>query len=63
MINFFFCLKLGKCFDVSFAFFLYDSPPEKKRSRYAKGSLAVKLSEVINMQLLPIISILYQADR
>ena len=61
MINFF-CPKLGKCFDVSFAFFLYDGPPEK-RSRYAKGSLAVKLLEVINMQLLPIISILYQADR
>ena len=62
MINFF-CPKLDKCFDVSFTFFLYDGPPEKKRSRYAKGSLAVKLSEVIKMQLLPVISILYQADR
>ena len=61
MINFF-CPKLDKCFDVSFAFF-YMMVLQKKRSRYAKGSLAVKLSEVIKMQLLPIISILYQADR
>ena len=30
MINFF-CPKLGKCFDVSFAFFLYDGPPKKKK--------------------------------
>ena len=29
MINFF-CPKLGKCFDVPFAFFLFDGPPEKK---------------------------------
>ena len=62
MINFF-CPKLDKCFDVSFAFFYMMVLQKKKRSRYAKGSLAVKLLEVINMQLLPIISILHQADR
>ena len=58
MINFFvLSLINASLFGLQF-FFLYDGPPKKKRSRYAKGSLAVKLLEVINMQLLPIISIL-----
>ena len=61
MINFF-VLSLVNASLFGLHFF-YVMVLQKKSSRYAKGSLAVKLSEVINMQLLPIISILYQADR
>ena len=63
MINFFFVLSLVNASMFRLHFFYMLVLQKKKRSRYAKGSLAVKLSEVINMQLLPVISILYQADR
>ena len=63
MINFFFVLSLVNASMFRLHFFYMIVLQKKKRSQYAKGSLAVKLSEVINMQLLPIISILYQADR